>query len=43
MKKTDFIFWAILGAIALFLLLKGNDIHKDYYKHLEEQAKMHAQ
>ena len=42
MKKSDFIFWTILAIIALFYLLKGNDIHRDYYKHIEEQAKRHA-
>lgn len=39
MKKSDFIFWGVLGIIALFLLLKGNDVHRDYYKHIAEKAK----
>jgi len=39
MRKSDFIFWTILALIALFYILKGNDIHRDYYKHIEEQAK----
>jgi len=36
MKKSDFIFWGVLGAIALFYLLKGNDIYREHYKNLEE-------
>lgn len=39
MKKSDFIFWSVLGIIALFLVLKGNDVHRDYYKHIAEKAK----
>ena len=37
MKKTEYIFWIALALIALFYLLKGNDIHKDHYKKMEEK------
>lgn len=39
MNKSDFIFWAIMAIIALFYLLKGNDIYRDYYKSIEESNK----
>jgi hypothetical protein len=29
LKKTDFIFWFVLALIALFYVLKGNDMHKE--------------
>jgi len=29
LKKTDIIFWISLISIALFYILKGNDMHKE--------------
>ncbi|WP_272953562.1 hypothetical protein [Arcobacter acticola] len=29
MKKMDYFFWITLGLIALFYVLKGNDMHKE--------------
>ena len=37
MKKSDFIFWTLLALIALFYLLKGNDIYKEHYKKMEQK------
>ena len=39
MKKSDLIFWGVLGVVALFLVLKGNDVHRDYYKYIADKAK----
>lgn len=39
MQKTDLIFWGFLGVIAYFLITVGNDVHRDYYKHIAEKYK----
>ncbi len=39
MKKSDFFFWGVLAAIALFLVLKGNDMHRDYYDLISQKVK----
>jgi len=39
MKKQDIIFWSVLGVLAIFLLLKGNDIHRDHYKNIEQSSR----
>lgn len=31
MKRSDLFFWSILIIIALFLVFKGNDMHREYY------------
>lgn len=42
MKKTDYIFWIALGIIALFYLLKGNSMHDEKYKIIQEQAQVQS-
>ena len=39
MKKSDIFFWGVLAVIALFYLLKGNDMHREYYDYLGEKSK----
>ncbi|MEA3354756.1 MAG: hypothetical protein U9Q33_13170 [Campylobacterota bacterium] len=33
MKRTDILFWILLAGVALFYLLKGNDMYQDKWDH----------
>jgi hypothetical protein len=40
LKKYDFIFWFILGLIALFYIFKGNDIYKEKYETIKQKSEI---
>lgn len=42
MKKTDYIFWGVLGLIALFYLLKGNSMHNEKYEMFKEKKQLES-
>ncbi|MBP9491087.1 MAG: hypothetical protein KBE77_06525 [Aliarcobacter sp.] len=37
MKKMDYVFWIVLGFIALFYILKGNEMHTEKYEKIKEK------
>ncbi len=37
MKTGDIIFWGFLAAVALFYLLKGNDMYEQKHQMLQQQ------
>jgi hypothetical protein len=40
LKKTDYLFWSVLLAIALFYIFKGNDIYKEKYQITKQKSEI---
>jgi hypothetical protein len=40
LKKTDYLFWAVLLLIALFYIFKGNDMHDKKYEQLKQKIEI---